>query len=91
MYVYHYEEPMGASRNFIRGVKSPPPPPPVEKRGPKREESSRKAPCTWQKIPLKKKKHSRNAPPPLPREKAPHKEKISSKKPPLEKKILIFQ
>ena len=50
---------MGASRNFIRGVKGPPPPPPpppppIEKRGLKREENSRKAP-TLQKIPLTEK------------------------------------
>ena len=55
---------MGASRNFIRGIKKSPPPPPIEKRGPERKESIRKAPA-WQKIPLKK-KHSRKAPPPSP-------------------------
>ena len=77
MYVYHSEEPMGASRNFIRGIKKSPPP--IEKRGPERKESIRKAPA-WQKILLKKKNRAEKHPPP------PHKEKISSKNPLREKK-----
>ena len=53
---------MGASKNFIKGIKSPPPP--IEKRGPKRKESIRKAP-TWQNTPEEKNIAEKHPPPPI--------------------------
>ena len=54
---------MGASRNFIRGVKSPPPPPPPLRKGALKERKvAEKGPHMAKNTP-EGKKHSRKAPP----------------------------